>query len=389
MSRPEQVLADDDLAALLALASNPWLGPSALMRSLHEGPRKVWTAVASGHPERSPALATLKTSKVAAEARGVDPEEVLARHRSAGIEMVVFGEPGYPARLIADPAPPVVLFATTPMSELLSPHRPAAAIVGTRNATRVGRTFASDLGRDLAAAGVVVVSGLALGIDGAAHRGALEAGATENGSRPGSVLGVVASGLDITYPRRHADLHRDVARHGVLISETPLGCRPTAWRFPARNRIIAALSDVVVVVESRAKGGSMLTADEAGDRGIAVMAVPGHPTAPAAAGTNSLIASGVQLATGSRDVLDNLGVRQPTTQGADRPRSAVDRPLDVRQREVLEAIGDQPAALDEIVVRARLTVEETADVLTQLEVIGLVSCSAGWYEPSSTGGERS
>lgn len=378
MTADTQALADDDLAALLALASISWLGPSALMRSLHEGPRRVWSAAASGHPERSPALATLKTAKVAAEARRLDPDEVLDRHRTAGVEMVLFGQAGYPARLVDDPAPPVLLFSSGPMGEALSPHRPIAGVVGTRNATRVGRNFATDLGRNLAAAGVVVTSGLALGIDGSAHRGALAAPAQVQAP----VVGVVASGLDIAYPRRHADLHREVSQNGLLVSETPLGCRPTAWRFPARNRIIAALSDVVVVVESRAKGGSMLTADEAIDRGIGVMAVPGHPSAPAAAGTNSLIASGAGMVTEPRDVLDALGVQPTAPEGASSSPPVVAHSLDVRQRAALDAIGDQPAALEEVVVRTRLTVEEAADVLTQLEVMGLISCSSGWYERS-------
>lgn len=372
-----------DLGSLLALASISVVGPAALLRVLHEGPAKSWAALTSGHPERSEALASLARDKLVREAAAIDPEEVLQRHLASDVVMVLRGDPGYPSRLREDPAAPVLLFASGPLGDLLSPHRPTVAVVGTRNATRVGREFATQIGRELSEAGVTVVSGLALGIDGAAHRGALQASGSDT-----PVVGVVASGLDITYPRRHSDLHQQVAHRGLLLSETPLGCRPTTWRFPARNRIIAALSDVVVVVESRAKGGSMLTADEAGGRGIEVMAVPGHPTSPASAGTNNLIASGSVLLSDTRDVLDVLGLATPGPAGHGRPRAVVDVQLDVRQRSVIDAIGDQPASLEEIVVRTHLTVEESARALTELEVQGLVSSSSGWYERSSSTGLR-
>lgn len=375
-------LSHDDLAALLAVSTISLVGPAAQMRVLQEGPQRSWAALASDRPDRSPALASLRWEKLVAEAASIDPQEVLDRHLRSGVHVVLHGEPGYPVRLLEQPAPPVMLFASGPSRDALSPHRPTVAVVGTRNATRVGRESAVRLGRELADAGVTVISGLALGIDGEAHRGALESSCPE-----ATPIGVVAAGLDITYPRRHADLHREVAARGALISETPLGCRPTAWRFPARNRIIAGLSDIVVVVESRAKGGSMLTADEALARGIEVMAVPGHPTSPASVGANALIATGAGLIAEPRDVLDRLGLSMP--ERADRSRAVVDVPLDHRQRTVLDALGDQPSALEELVVRTPLTIGEVAHALTELELMRLVSCESGWYERSSAVSGRS
>lgn len=372
-------LGHDDLAALIALASISVVGPAALIRAFHEGPARCWSALASGHPERSEALVTLSRQKLTREAAMIDPHQVLERHLASDVVILVRGGPGYPARLLRDPAAPALLFASSPLGDLLSAHRPTVAVVGTRNATRVGREFATRIGRELAEAGVTVVSGLALGIDGAAHRGALQCSESD-----APLVGVVASGLDISYPRRHSDLHQQVARRGLLLSETPLGCRPTTWRFPARNRIIAALSDVVVVVESRAKGGSMLTADQALLRGIDVMAVPGHPTSPAAAGTNALIASGSGLLSDTRDILDALGLTLPGSTASGPPPVFVDAQIGFRQRRVLEAIGDQPASLEELVVRTHLTVDETAESLTELEVLGLISCCSGWYERCSS-----
>src|SRR5262249_15322114 len=146
--------------------------------------------------------------------------------------------------------------------------RPRVGLVGTRRCTPTGKSVARQLGRELAACGVAVVSGLAIGIDGCAHQGALAA-------RAAPPVGVVGSRLDVVYPKSHRRLWDDVAAAGVLLSEAPLGAPPEPWRFPARNRILAALSDVVVVVESHAAGGSMHTVRAAVDRGIPVMAVPG------------------------------------------------------------------------------------------------------------------
>jgi DNA processing protein len=197
---------------------------------------------------------------------------------------------------------PPVLFSRGDISALA---RPTVAIVGTRDPTNVGRAFAEQLGADLAAHGVSVVSGLALGIDTFAHTGALR----HSGSKP---IAVVGTGLDVVYPRSGRQLWERVAQHGLLLSERPLGSPPLPMAFPARNRIIAQLGQVLVVVESRAKGGSLITADRAFDRGRPVLAVPGSPLIEQSIGTNALLRGslGEQRAMACLDVGDVLALLQ-------------------------------------------------------------------------------
>ncbi len=384
---PADGAARERAAHLVALSLLPGMGPATLWRCHVLGPAECWAAVLSGRGQRHPALADLRT-RIGAEAferlvvasHDLRPDVVLARHLEAGRRVLVHGGPGYPDRLLDDPAPPAVLFAEGDPDAV---HRPAVAVVGTRNATRQGRDLARRLGADLARAGVAVVSGLALGIDGAAHRGTLdEAGPPDEpdrtGGRPavGPAVGVVASGLDLPYPRRHAELHREVAASGLLLSETPLGVRPLPWRFPARNRIIAALADAVVVVESRSRGGSMLTVGEALDRGVPVMAVPGHPTAPAAAGTNDLLFDGACPVRGAADVLGLIGIT-----AAPPPRTRVPRrPAGAEARAVHDLLAQGPASLAEVVARSGLGLDVVADVLVGLETDGWVARSGGWFE---------
>jgi DNA processing protein len=250
------------------------------------------------------------------------------------------------------------------------------AIVGTRRCTQTGVSVARQFGRELAASGVAVVSGLALGIDGAAHEGALGAAAA-------GPVGVVGSGLDVVYPKRHARLWREVAASGALLSEAPLGAQPEPWRFPARNRILAALSDVVVVVESHAAGGSMHTVRAALDRGILVMAVPGSVRNPAAAGANQLLSEGVPPARDTDDILVALGMVTcgPSEPLAFDPR----RPSSRREPEgeagvILAAIGWEAASLDDILSRTDLSPGRVSVALAELVDGGWITRSAGWYE---------
>jgi DNA processing protein len=274
--------------------------------------------------------------------------------------------PDWPVDLLADPDPPVLLFALGD-PELLSRH-PSVAVVGTRRASRYGLDVARELGRVLAGAGVVVLSGLAAGIDGAAHAGALDAG----GAPP---AGVVGSGLDVVYPRGHRQLWHRIAEAGVLASEWPLGSRPTRWKFPARNRILAALADVVVVVESPATGGALLTVEEALRRDRTVMAVPGPIGISSSQGTNRLLADGMAPVCDPSDVLLALGldaVPSPTRSGPATP--------DGEAGSLLDAIGWRPATLDQLVLRTGLPLERCARLLAGLEVDGWVAGDGGWWE---------
>ena len=386
----------DDLAALVALAGLPGMGPRRLRALVdRRPPSEAWALATAGHPGRLRLAlrtgddVTTLAGAWSAAARGVDPAARLAAHEAAGVSVhphpeVVGGLPGpadaaegpeaetvYPSGLVDDPDPPAVLFAQGSLEAL---DGPCVAVVGTRRCTGTGGGMARELGRELAAAGVRVVSGLALGIDGAAHRGALDALTGHPGAAP--PIGVVGSGLDVPYPSRHRDLWAAVAGSGVLLSEAPLGLRPAAWRFPARNRLIAALAHVVVVVESHAVGGSLHTVHEAIQRDVEVMAVPGSVRNPAAAGTNQLLAEGATPVRDVEDVLMALGLQR----GRRRSRPERRHPPTATAASVLEAFDWEPATFEHLAVRTGLDLPELAVALEQLVAGGWVLAEGGWYE---------
>jgi DNA processing protein len=285
---------------------------------------------------------------------------------TASVAVHHLGDPGYPPVLAADHKAPAVLFCRGDIGVL---DRPRVAVVGTRSATHYGEEVAAELGRDLARAGVVVVSGLALGIDGAAHHGALAAG-----SAPPA--GVVATGLDIVYPRRHARLWEQVATRGLLLSESPLGTRAAPWRFPHRNRIIAALAQVVVVVECHRRGGALHTVEGAIERGTPVMAVPGSVRSPASVGTNALLSEGCQPVRDADDVLAALDLER-----AGQPAPPPPPPgLTGDETAVLRALDWQATATCEVLRRTGMGLEQVAILLTRLEDAGLVRAGDGWWE---------
>lgn len=286
----------------------------------------------------------------------------------AGVEVVWRGSPGYPDVFMLDPRPPAVVFAKGDLS-LLAGRR--AGIVGTRNATASGRHAATELGRRLSLAGVHVVSGLARGIDGCVHRGVVAA------AGEGRPIGVVASGLDVPYPRQNAALWHEVAEVGLLLSEYAPGAEPLTYHFPARNRIVAALSEVVVVVESRAKGGSLITVHEAVERGVPVMAVPGATVNRAADGTNLLLRDGATPVLDADDVLDALSLdhsRQSTRHVDLRTRPASD------DMAVYRRLAESPATLDMLVVSDGRSLAEVAMSVARLEMAGWVAGANGWWE---------
>lgn len=358
------------LACAVALAGLPGIGPPRL-RGLIErwGPEAAWQRVLAG--AEGPAWA--------AAARALDPAAELDRHSEMDVDCLLLGSPRYPGRLSDDPEAPAVVFCRGSPAAL---DRPLTAIVGTRRCTHAGRRLARRLGEELARAGVGVVSGLALGIDGAAHEGALAAG-----PEAAPPVAVVGSGLDVVYPRRHGALWHDVAARGLLVSEWPLGTRPEPWRFPARNRLLAALADVVVVVESHVAGGSLHTVEAADVRGCTVLAVPGAVGNPAAAGTNRLIFDGYGVARDTDDVLAALGLATagaPLTRAADAlvPSHAINphRPPDPAAAAVLDAVGWEPVATEELLVRTGLDPPVLAAALARLEHDEWVRGDAGWWE---------
>lgn len=360
------------------------MGPSRLAALLDEwSPREAWKRLASGDPAR---LVTVTGSSLVLDqagkldhtlvqswssaARRAEPAAVLAAHLAWGVRVLLRDHPAYPPPLLGDIEPPAVLFT---LGDLDCIDGARVAIVGTRRCTGVGAGVARELGRDLATVGVGIVSGLALGIDGAAHRGALEVRGSAGGAPP---IAVVGSGLDVVYPARHRELWAAVAEHGLLLSEAPLGARPAAWRFPARNRIIAALADVLVVVESHAAGGSLHTVTEAIRRDRPLLAVPGSVRSAASAGTNQLLADGAHPARDATDVLVALGLTP-----AGRRARADRRPSpDDTGRAILRAFDWEPATLEHLAARTSLGLAELAVSLERLVSTGWVSPDGGWYE---------
>jgi DNA processing protein len=300
------------------------------------------------------------------QAARTDPAATWDAHVRAGVGVSVRGSSSYPSSFLDDPDPPAVLFLRGDPDVIVGPR---VAIVGTRNATRYGIDVARQLGHDLASAGVAVVSGLALGIDGAAHLGALDA-------ESAPPIAVVGSGLDRPYPWRNADLWRRVGAAGVVLGEYPLGSPPLAWHFPARNRLITALADIVVVVESREAGGSMITVDEAIKRGCEVMAVPGPVGAPSSTGTNHLLADGRAVVRDAVDVLVQLGMSDGARRSARERRAPPEGPAAV----VLEALGWQPTTIDQLVLRSGLGLASVAAGLDELVDHGWVHPTGGWFE---------
>jgi len=371
MSVPTSGLPDE--AFVVALSRLPGLGPSRLRALLSAwGPVDAWRAVHAGRVDAELLGQTGKAdpraivARWAAVARGLDPAEYWQAHRRAGIGVVVLGSAAFPAALAADDDPPAVLFCLGDPDHLAGAR---VAIVGTRDASSYGIDVAHRLGRDLAGCGVGVVSGLALGIDGAAHAGVLAV----DGAPP---VGVVGSGLDRVYPRDHGRLWRRVAERGVLLSEYPLGAAPAPWQFPARNRIIAALADVVVVVESHITGGAMGTAVEADRRGRPVLAVPGPVTASSSAGTNQLLFEGRGPARDVTDVLLALGL-----EGGHRREAGESRTTPVHAAAtVLAATPWQPVGLEHLVLATGLDMGVVALALDDLELAGWVVRRGGWVE---------
>lgn len=210
--------------------------------------------------------------------------------------LLVWSDPDYPPLLREIPDPPVMLYV---MGDRRVLSRPQLAIVGSRNPTPMGRENARAFAKSLAGAGLVITSGMALGIDGAAHRGALEAG--------GKTIAVAGTGLDRVYPSRHRDLAHDIVRHGALVSEFPLGTPPKPENFPVRNRLISGLSLGTLVVEAALQSGSLITARLATEQGREVFAIPGSIHSPQSRGCHALIRQGVKLVETAQDILEELG----------------------------------------------------------------------------------
>ncbi|HET7083562.1 MAG TPA: DNA-processing protein DprA [Rhizomicrobium sp.] len=319
---------------------------------------------ASAALEELPRLAARGGGKnfiLADESEAARELEALAK---LGGRMIASSEPGYPAGLAALEAPPPVI------SVLGHPHllrKEMIAIVGARNASALSRKFADSLSRDLGFAGLVVVSGLARGIDTSAHEAALAVG----------TVAVVAGGVDIVYPPENEKLHDEIRDRGVILSEMRLGEAPQARHFPRRNRIISGLSRGVVVVEAAEKSGSLITAQCALDQGREVFAVPGSPLDPRARGANNLIRNGATLVQSADDILEVLnpvlasGFREPDPDdGGAAPAAALEAEADRIRERIEEALGPAPVEIDELIRQTRSSAAAVLTVILELELAG-------------------
>ena len=288
---------------------------------------------------------------VIAEAEIAREQEALER---AGGRFLLIGDAGYPAALAALPDAPPVLSA---IGDLALLGRPLLAVVGAREASMAGCRLAAELAAGLGAAGFVVASGLARGIDAAAHQAALATG----------TMAVLAGGIDQVYPPQNAALHAEIARHGLLLSEPPWGVPPVARAFPRRNRIVSGLSAGVVVIEAAARSGSLITAQRAAEQGREVFVVPGSPMDPRHAGSNGLIRDGAILVRDANDIISVFGLPQSVPQAVEKPAEKKD---DTGTAKVLRWLGAVPTAVDELVRRCQVSAATVAEVLLALELEG-------------------
>jgi DNA processing protein len=332
---------------LLTLAVVPAIVPRVVSALLARGDLEDVLA----HPDEHGDLfseAALESLRTGAARRRAEQET--RRARALGVRIVGRGEPDYPAWLDQIFDPPPVLFVRGRL--VAGEGERAISVVGARKATEVGRAFARELGAGLVGGGLAVVSGLARGIDAAAHQGALDAG--------GRTVAVLGSGLDRLYPPENAALAGRIVSDGAVVSEFPFGTGPWKVNFPRRNRVIAGWGRGVVVVEAGTRSGALVTARVAQDEGREVMAVPGHPSFPGAEGTNALLRDGAALVRGAGDVLDELRIEAP------RPSApALDELLAVLPRGV-------PMGVDEIQARCGRALPELLARLSALELASAV-----------------
>jgi DNA processing protein len=311
-----------------------------------------------------------------------DAEAELGALDRLGAALVCWGEPDYPATLAAvEDAPPVLTVLGNP--ELL--QAPSVAVVGARNASANGRRIARELAAGLGEEGVVVVSGMARGIDAAAHLGSLDTGS----------VAVVAGGVDIVYPEENRGLYDALCERGAIVAELPLGTEPLARHFPRRNRIISGMARGVVVVEAAAKSGSLITARFALEQGREVFAVPGSPLDPRSRGCNDLLRNGATLTETATDILTQLGPLLRSEMPPPRPRERPSQPRlslitgaprlpptpqipeDAALELLVEKLSPTPVAVDELVRQCHLSAASIATLLLELELAGRIERHPG------------
>ena len=356
---------DPALLGLVRLTMIPGVGPKTCRALLGEfGSAAKVLEAAESRLREVPGVGSRLAGAIARASREVDAEGELDLCRRRGVRVIGRGDPGYPPLLAEIPDPPSLLYvrgSIEPADQL------SIAIVGSRKCTPYGLRIAERLASSLARVGLTVVSGLARGIDAAAHRGALAAG--------GRTIAVLANGLGEVYPPEHEDLASEVASRGALLSESPMGQSPLAGLFPQRNRVISGLSLGVVVVEATPRSGSLSTAKHAAEQNREVFAVPGPVDSLPSRGCHHLIRDGARLVETVDDILEELGpLVKEVKAKPDEPaiRHPAELSLSDQERTLLGRLGDQGASVDELIVGSGLTASQVMATLSVLEMRRLV-----------------
>jgi DNA processing protein len=366
-SEPSQ--ADRELADAVRLAMISGVGPRLRKALLAEfGSPSAVLAAAPADLRRVKGVGSELTRRIAVALDQIDVQAELDLCREHQIAVLADQDPAYPRMLAEIHDPPGILFV---QGQILPQDAVAIAIVGARHATQYGLAQAERLAASLARAGVTIVSGLARGVDAAAHRGALSAG--------GRTLAVLGSGLLNLYPPEHAELAHDVRRQGALISEVPPRSPPLAGAFPQRNRIISGLSLGVLVVEASTQSGALISARHAMEQGREVYAVPGRVDSRMSRGCHRLIRDGAKLVETADDVLEELGpLVVPTTSAAGQ---AVHHPAELLlnefEQQVLSAISSEPTTIDQVVVTSKLPTPQVLSTISVLEMRRLIKRISG------------
>jgi DNA processing protein len=334
----------------------PFIGPVRIQRLLDrfEDLAAAWTASPG---ELATVLDERSVESLVRTRATLSLDREMERLERLGMKVATLGDAGYPRLLAEIPAPPPVLYYR---GTLVPEDGMAVAIVGTRRSTAYGREVAGRLATELAEAGVTIVSGLARGIDGVAHRAAVKAG--------GRTLAVLGSGVNVIYPAEHANLAEEIAEHGAVVSDYAPDTKPDAVNFPPRNRIISGLSLGVVVVEAPNRSGALITCDFAADQGRDVFVVPGSVLSGASAGCNRLLRDGARAVTCAAEILEDLNL------GQRREQTAVQQSLPVtdEERRLLALLTGEPQHIDELAVAAGLPIAQGSVFLSMMELKGLV-----------------
>jgi DNA processing protein len=349
----------------LVLRAIPGVGDAILLKLVQAfgAPDAVLSASQSALEElgcRPPLVEAIRRGPAPDAIRELDKELDQLQRRK--VTVLTYLDTHYPAPLRTIPDPPPLLYV---QGSLLETDRHAVAIVGTRKVSAAGRILAEELARDLAEMGFTIVSGLARGVDAAAHRGALVG--------KGRTLAVMGCGLDRTYPADHRQLRETIEQHGAVLSELPLGAAPHGYHFPRRNRIISGLSMGVVVTEAAIESGSLITARLAGEQGREVFAVPGFVKAEQSRGPNSLIKDGARLVESAKDILEELlpqldpAFRARLAEGAGTVAQPKE-PFSLDETLVYDALSVLPQPVDEVIRRSGLPAAQVAAILLSLEL---------------------